>query len=154
ARGWAADARAWQRLRADLAAIVAAIIPMVAVIVTPILAALMPLDAPPVLRRGVHAVRRHVARAPPTRATRPRRRCLPAPARGPVECLPPRVLGIPGPATIPAAPVVGGDKPDDGDAEGRDADVGQEDGVAAVVEADVLAEDPAAVVRPADVAPG
>src|SRR5262245_55820175 len=114
--------------------------------VAAIVAALVTLDAAPVLRRRNHAVRRYVACAPPACLARSRRRRMPARPRVPFEGFPPRALRVPGPAAIPAAPVVGGDEGHDRDAERRDADVGQEHRLAAAVEADVLAVDPTAVV--------
>ena len=76
------------------------------------------------VRRGMHAGRRRVAGTPPSRMARTRRRSMPADARVPLEGFPTRVLGVPGAAPVPAAPVVGGDKAD-GNAERGDADVGQ-----------------------------
>src|SRR5438046_532429 len=128
---------------------------MVAAIIAPILAAVMPLGpTPAVLRRGMHAGWRRVAGTPPSRMARTRRRSVPANARVPPEGFPTRVLGVPGAAPVPAAPVVGGDEAHHGNAERGDADVGQISRLPVIIEADVLAVDPAPVVRPADVAPG
>jgi hypothetical protein len=107
--------------------VVAAVIMVVGAMIATDIVMVMVLGSPPaVLRRRTHAVRRYIARPPPSGLARPWRRYMPALARAPLEGFPSCVLRIPGAPDIPTMPIVGGDEGDDRNPERRNANVGQD----------------------------